>query len=70
MNNNEELIEEDYYYEAMREQSYIEEEKYRQMMNEWWQWECKQKEAEEQKRLPAIIQIVVPKSQENEQSNI
>ena len=60
---NEDFIEEDWYHEYLADAEYIAEEKERQMRDDWWQWECEHTK----KRKPAIVKVIVPKTQAEEQ---
>lgn len=51
---------EDYEHEWLREQAFIREEMHRKMIAEWQEWE------DHQNRLPAKIQVIIPKEQEHE----
>lgn len=51
---------EDYEFEYLREQAFLYEEHQRRMVAEWQEWE------DYQKRLPAKIEIIIPKEREHE----
>lgn len=51
---------EDLEYEWLREQAFIREEMHRRMIAEWQEWE------DYQNRLPAKIQVIIPKEKPDE----
>ncbi len=61
------FVEEDFERVFMFEQSYIQEEKERQMQEDWWEWETARMKAE--KRKSAKVTVEIPKEQTNETSS-